>query len=43
MAELAVTYVIIRPDFYVAASSNTSAELHGCFDYLMAALHASAY
>ena len=42
MAELAVTYVIIRPDFYVAASSNTSAELHGCFDYLMAALHASA-
>ena len=39
MAELAVQYVIIRPDFYVAASAQTSAQLHRCFDYLMAALH----
>ena len=40
LAELAVKYVIIRPDFYVAASANTSAELHACFDYLMTALRA---
>ena len=39
MAELAVQYVIIRPDFYVAASAQTSAQLHRCFNYLMAALY----
>ena len=38
MAELVAKYIIIRPDFYVAASAETAAELSACFNQLMLSL-----
>lgn len=39
LAEIDAVYVLVRPDFYVAATAHSTEELRSCFDSIMGRIH----